>query len=48
MYKPDLSINTKNRTELVYKEKNTGLSCEKYMDKALEIVINMNEILLKP
>jgi len=48
IYKPDLSINTKNRTELVYKEKNAGLSCEKYMDKALEIVINMNEILLKP
>ena len=48
MYEPDLSINTKDNPKFTYKEKNTGINCEKYMDKALELVINMNEILLKP
>ena len=48
MYEPDLSINTKDNPKFTYKEKNTGINCEKYMDKALELVINMYEILLKP
>lgn len=48
MYKPNLSISTKDRVEFIYKEKNSSMNCEKYTDKALDIVFDMNQILLKP
>ena len=47
-YVPKLKINTKDKIRFTYKDKELDGSIAKYMDLCLELLLNMNDMLIKP